>query len=453
MADRLHLTIGEVLSLLKQEFPDVSISKIRFLESQGLVNPERTPSGYRKFYDQDVDRLRWILRQQREHFLPLKVIRGRLSGEEGSGGEATTDGPDAGEVGSVAARHRAAGHEGAGGRIGPSEEQGAPDGAAEAGTGTADRGASVTKDGGSPVAVPVAARGGGRASPEAAELRPSGASTLRAAGEARSAAASRTPVRAGADRDSGPAPAGGQGSAGPAEAASDGPEVGADAGAAAGRGTGPVGSAPPGSGAPAGTARGGGPGGAAPAGAVRPEGAAPSSSESGGDGPGGPGSRPTPSGGATGGARDERTAASGRSGAASGRRAPGAPGGHPDVYTGTELAAHVGCPVQLISDLEQYGILSAGTSVGGVAYFDPEAVALARIGARFAELGVEPRHLRTWRNAADREAGLFEQLVMPLLRQRNPQARHQVAERLEELTRLGGELRDGLITEAVRQIR
>ena len=78
MAERPYLSIGEVLSLLKDEFPDVTISKIRFLESQGLLDPERTASGYRKFYEPDVDRLRWILRQQREHFLPLKVIKGRL---------------------------------------------------------------------------------------------------------------------------------------------------------------------------------------------------------------------------------------------------------------------------------------------------------------------------------------------------------------------------------------
>src|SRR5437762_2227652 len=82
MADRAFLSIGEVLSLLKEEFPDITISKIRFLESQGLLDPERTASGYRKFYDTDVERLRWILRQQREHFLPLKVIKGRLVGEE-----------------------------------------------------------------------------------------------------------------------------------------------------------------------------------------------------------------------------------------------------------------------------------------------------------------------------------------------------------------------------------
>ena len=73
-----HLSIGEVLAELRDEFPDITISKIRFLESQGLIDPERTPSGYRKFYDQDLARLRWILHQQKENFLPLKVIKERL---------------------------------------------------------------------------------------------------------------------------------------------------------------------------------------------------------------------------------------------------------------------------------------------------------------------------------------------------------------------------------------
>src|SRR5262249_15078550 len=76
--DGEHLSIGEVLAELSDEFPDITISKIRFLESQGLVNPERTPSGYRKFYPSDLARLRWILFQQKEHFLPLKVIKERL---------------------------------------------------------------------------------------------------------------------------------------------------------------------------------------------------------------------------------------------------------------------------------------------------------------------------------------------------------------------------------------
>src|SRR5687767_15601271 len=73
-----HLSIGEVLDELQREFPDVTISKIRFLESQGLIDPERTPSGYRRFYPPDLERLRWILVQQRDHFLPLRVIKERL---------------------------------------------------------------------------------------------------------------------------------------------------------------------------------------------------------------------------------------------------------------------------------------------------------------------------------------------------------------------------------------
>ncbi len=73
-----HLSIGEVLALVQEDFPDVTISKIRFLESQGLIAPERTASGYRKFYEADIDRLRWILAQQRDHFLPLKVIKKML---------------------------------------------------------------------------------------------------------------------------------------------------------------------------------------------------------------------------------------------------------------------------------------------------------------------------------------------------------------------------------------
>ena len=76
--ERKSRTIREVLELLAGEFPDVTVSKIRFLESRGLIRPERTASGYRKFDDNDVERLRWILRQQRENFLPLKVIKGRL---------------------------------------------------------------------------------------------------------------------------------------------------------------------------------------------------------------------------------------------------------------------------------------------------------------------------------------------------------------------------------------
>ena len=73
-----YRSIGQVLDLLKDEFSDISISKIRFLESQGLIDPERNQSGYRKFTEADISRLRWILEQQRDHFLPLKVIKERI---------------------------------------------------------------------------------------------------------------------------------------------------------------------------------------------------------------------------------------------------------------------------------------------------------------------------------------------------------------------------------------
>jgi DNA-binding transcriptional MerR regulator len=73
------LSIGEVLAQLRNDFPDVTISKIRFLEDQGLVQPDRTPSGYRKFSGSDVARLKYVLSQQRDHYLPLRVIKDQLA--------------------------------------------------------------------------------------------------------------------------------------------------------------------------------------------------------------------------------------------------------------------------------------------------------------------------------------------------------------------------------------
>ncbi|CAA9391085.1 MAG: transcriptional regulator, MerR family [uncultured Nocardioides sp.] len=73
------MNIGQVLDHLRGDFPGVTISKIRFLEDQGLIKPERTPAGYRKFSGDDVDRLRYILRMQRDHYLPHKVIGEHLA--------------------------------------------------------------------------------------------------------------------------------------------------------------------------------------------------------------------------------------------------------------------------------------------------------------------------------------------------------------------------------------
>jgi DNA-binding transcriptional MerR regulator len=72
------MSIGAVLAVLRPEFPDITISKIRFLEEQGLIEPDRTPSGYRKFTHDDVERLRYVLSIQRDHYMPLRVIRDHL---------------------------------------------------------------------------------------------------------------------------------------------------------------------------------------------------------------------------------------------------------------------------------------------------------------------------------------------------------------------------------------
>ena len=75
-------SIGEAINLLRDEFPDVSVSKLRFLEGQGLIKPERSDTGYREFTDDDLARVRYILRQQRDHYLPLKVIKSKLTAWE-----------------------------------------------------------------------------------------------------------------------------------------------------------------------------------------------------------------------------------------------------------------------------------------------------------------------------------------------------------------------------------
>lgn len=99
---RNYQSIGEVLVSVKTEFPDITISKIRFLEAEGLIEPERTPSGYRKFYGQDVDMLKSILRMQRDEYLPLKVIKERLLQQAAEDEAAAADGD-----GGVAAAERA----------------------------------------------------------------------------------------------------------------------------------------------------------------------------------------------------------------------------------------------------------------------------------------------------------------------------------------------------------
>ena len=258
MTDRAFLSIGEVLELLKEEFPDITISKIRFLESQGLLDPERTPSGYRKFYDPDVDRLRWILRQQREHFLPLKVIKERIRAA-GSGAPADLDVP------------------------------------------------AVV-----PAAEPVAAPPPPAPAASAEALTPAAAE--------RPPAQTTSPLSAGLSSVS---------------------------------------------------------------------------------------------------------------------------------LTLLELASAAGVDVSALQELERYGLLD-GRPMGGQTYYDEESLVVARLAAGMAKHGVEPRHLRMYKNSAEREASTYEQVIAPLLKQRNPAARRQAVETLEDLARLGDGLRSAFVRAALR---
>ena len=285
-----HRSIGEVLNLLKEEFPDVTISKIRFLESQGLIDPERTPSGYRKFYEADVSRLRWILHQQKDHFLPLKVIKERL------------DQLDDGDTGA------------------PLEPAG---------------------DGSRPESAPALA-----AEP-AADAAP-----------AKKARAEKNPRR---------------------QRVVNEPELPLDADS-------------------------------------EPEPVA------------------TPTARRQRGGRDE---------------APAAP--QRDVsLTRKELARAAGLTDWQLGELESYGILSPTARSGEHGLFDDQDLAIAKAAAGFGKLGIEARHLRMYKHFADRETALFEQVLVQLLRQRNPQARAKAQEEFTSLARLGRQLRAALLVQTMR---
>jgi DNA-binding transcriptional MerR regulator len=284
--DAEHLSIGEVLAELSDEFPDITISKIRFLESQGLVNPERTPSGYRKFYAADLTRLRWILYEQKEHFLPLKVIKERLD-DLPPGGEALLF-------------------------------ESVTDIESDAGAAAADTAAAEPRE------------------PEpAAAAAPAPPPTTRPA--ARAAPTRRTPAFA--------------------------PTLPADTGVDD----------------------------------------------------------------ALLGARD-----------GDGR------------HTRADLAAAAGIDQAQVADLESFGLVTPAREVDGVAEYDDDALEVVRIASGFLARGVEARHLRMYRTFAEREAVLFGQVLLPYVRQRNPEARARLQEELGELASLGRQLRTALLRDAVR---
>jgi DNA-binding transcriptional MerR regulator len=292
------MSIGEVLGILKPEFPDITVSKIRFLEGAGLVQPERSASGYRKFSEDDVARLRFVLRAQRDQYLPLRVIRQRLTDLE--------------QVGGLAAR---------GGPIpDPTTDQGQPPGRARPGT------------------VPTPGAGGPGAGGGSATAAGSGAT--------------------GAGEPGGAATAAGAAAAGAGEASAPGQPARPAAGAF---------------------------------------GAPPSDAQ----------------------------------------------------FTRDELCRAAGATVEQLLELESFGLVSARGSGERGAWYGGDDLVQLRLARELADYGLEARHLRMYKLFAEREAALFEQVVAPLVRQRNPEARARARDTIEALAQLGGRMRDLALRSAV----
>jgi DNA-binding transcriptional MerR regulator len=436
VSGRSYLSIGDVLTLLRQEFPDVTISKIRFLESQGLVNPERTPSGYRKFYEQDVERLRWVLRQQREHFLPLKVIKDRL-GDESNGSETPAQ-VESGRPGPLHGDHR------------PAEPSRTPDPVlvGQAATAATPPRTAASSRPAVPEPAPVGGTQPGRMAAEATGSVPSrlpsgsgptglydqedpGVSTRRATPD--DDGTPRTPDRDPApSRGATPAPA-----TGAVPTVANEPRRPTSAAASSGVVTSPPSPAPlPSDPPPAKVAAGAGDATRPP----KPVALATRTGKPAADPSGPPAGAPSGSG-----------AGSAKSKAPDAGAVSDMAGMSGASLTLDELSSASGLDILVIEELCEYGLLSP-SRVGGGEYFDEEALAVANLVAGFARFGIEPRHLRLYKNAAEREAGFVEQIVLPLVRQRNPEARARANETADELIRLGQGLRSSLLRKALHDL-
>ena len=370
-----HLSIGEVLAMVQQDFPDVTISKIRFLESQGLIAPERTGSGYRKFYEADIERLRWILHQQRDNFLPLKVIKNMLEqgvdqydpmGDQPTLWSTTTDLD----------------------LLDPSTVQDDED----------------DEDEDDPSLSDEAAAGAERMSP----AHPAVASATQRSEDSTSAQRSRAllPEARNAQRD--------------ADLATETTSTSGEPVTESNR-----------------------PAHATPADVVAALQEDPrikgrsrkGSSASNGDGSSSAQSEPS------------EAARSGRGKPARKKKSSASD----TLLSAEELCELCSISEDLLAGLEQYGLVVPGF-MGGRPTYDGEAVEVAHFAARYAELGVEPRHLRMYKVSAEREAGFVEQLVVPLMKQRNPASRQQAAERCDELLAMGAELHAALLQRQLSQI-
>ncbi len=505
MSSRTYLSIGDVLTLLREEFPDVTISKIRFLESQGLVNPERSPSGYRKFFEADVERLRWVLRQQREHFLPLKVIRDRLADGDLGDGETPSDSSVAPINGKATARtHAVAGAALSGrGRTGAhagtttaarTEEQSTQADEEAMARILADASRRVARapessrehmvppavpDPGAPTPagptdvlgvprerdVPRAADVEGlRADPDAPHSEGIAATTggarhasPTAAGDIDEQSSHRAPTAAPAAAVPSPLPP----STHAAGSAAPNGVVGAETGVAAGTAgvtAMRVGGGARGTGAEGGAAAVQGARGAAGRvpGDVPTTGADVRDASARGDAgrQGAPEKRAAGTGGTAGTAGPAGRAT--EPAAEPGRAATGTPAGSTSgMVTGASLTTEELCAASGLSEIELAGLQGFGliepVMVAGIATFDEDALTVANLAAEFRKYGIEARHLRPYRNAVDREMGLIEQVIIPLLRQRNPESRQRAVDAADELGALGQTMRATLLRTALRR--
>jgi hypothetical protein len=116
-----------------------------------------------------------------------------------------------------------------------------------------------------------------------------------------------------------------------------------------------------------------------------------------------------------------------------------------------ELVAASGLSEEYVRQLEEFHLIRA-TTVGGAPFYDEEALTVANVAAKFAAFGIEARHLRLYKNAADREAGFIEQIVIPMVRQRNPEARARANQTADDLSVLGQQLKGSLLRSALRDL-
>lgn len=411
MTTRTHLSIGEVLSLLSDDFPDLTITKIRFLESQGLIDPERTASGYRKFYDFDIERLRWILRQQRENFLPLKVIRERLDRSDGKLGDVTSDEPVSPEPGQAQldlARD-------------PGSADPPPVWMADHSRATQGSGPAATVDGEPKDGEPSQGKAGAEESNGTSKH--DGATGLKHADSA-TAPTPRSPDTATSTHaTSKPTPPN------PAPPKST-PK------------------APPKS-----------PPKAAEAYTVKPPAKAKTSVDKAATSTASTLPESLPAGGSTaprGPLDDAPTkpvksppAVSKQESAMASLESPAATDVSDVSMTRAELLAATGLDERQLTQLESFNIVIGSNGPDGPIY-GAVALVCARHAATFLALGMEARHLRAFKVAADREAGLYEQAILPLLRKRNPAARAEATQLVGRLASTGAGLHAALLQQSLR---